>query len=305
MEIREFAEKVCAGTAEKLGPEYEVRVRERLKNNGVRLQGISIGKLGEKTVPLLYLEGLWGEYQKGRDMEDIINEVLERHADSLTMKPLDVERFDDFEYIKGRICFRLFGREHNGDFLKGVPYVEFLDMAVCFYYVAEADQGGVDKLLAVNNALMGLWGTDTDELFLLAAENTPRILPEVCQTLEQLITKMVWLDMGGKEDELPCHSFDGYPTRVLSNARRKYGAACILYPGLLERIAEKEQGSFYIIPSSVHETILVKDTGAESADKLKGMVYEVNREVLEPEDVLTDSLYYYDAAEKRIKIAVC
>lgn len=301
MEIREFAERVCAGVAEKLGQEYDVCVREVPKNNGVSLQGIAIGKKEEKVMPILYLEDLWGEYQEGRELEGIISEVLDRYVDSLSMELPDAERYNDFEKIKSGICFRLFGRENNEEFLKGVPYMEFLDMAVCFYYADEANQEGLNKLLTVNNALMERWGTDIDELFRLASENTPRIFPGECRPLEQLITKIMWPDMGGSEEELSSSLFEGSPMLVLCNDKRQYGAACILYPGVLEAVAENEKNGFYIIPSSVHEIILVRDTGEGTADRLKDMIHQVNREVVEPEDVLTDSLYYYDAVEKKVK----
>lgn len=300
MEIREFAEKVCTGTAEKLGPEYKVSVREMVKNNGVVLQGLVIEKQGERMVPVLHLEDLWEAYREGRSLEEIVNKVLDRYVDSLTMEPLEAEKFDDFEKIKGGICFRLFGRAGNEAFLKDLPYVEFLDMAVSFYYVDEADREGLNKLLTVSNGLMRRWGTDTEELLRLASENTPRIFPEEYLPIDQMIAKLMCPDLGG-EEELSGSAFEGSPLQILRNMHRQYGAACLLYPGLLERIAEKE-GSFYIIPSSVHETILIKDTGAASADRLKEMIYQVNREALEPEEVLTDSLYYYDAAEKKMKV---
>ncbi len=120
--------------------------------------------------------------------------------------------------------------------------------------------------------------------------------------MEQLITKLMWAELGRKEEDFPCIRLDGSPMQVLTNAKRLYGAACILYPGMLEEIARGWRGGFYIIPSSVHETILVQDREPVSPEKLKSMVYEVNREELEPEDILTDSLYYYDAVEKRVKI---
>lgn len=301
MEIREFAEKVCTGTAEKLGPEYKVCVNKVVKNNGVLLRGITIRKQEEKTVPVLYLEDLWEKYQEDGDLDDIINEVLDRHAESLPMDLPGVEKFCDFGKIRDGICFRLFGRAGNEAFLEDLPYVEFLDMAVCFYYVDEADREGLNKLLTVNNGLMKRWGTDTEELFRLASQNTPRIFPGECRALDQMIMKLMSLDMGGGEGKCPGFSFEGFPIQVLSNSQRYYGAACILYPGLLERTAERE-GSFYIIPSSIHEVILVEEEGVKSVDKMKEMVCQVNREVLEPEEVLTDSLYYYDAAEKKVKI---
>ena len=90
--------------------------------------------------------------------------------------------------------------------------------------------------------------------------------------------------------------------KVLSNDKKAYGAACMLYPGVLERLAEEEGSSLYIMPSSVHETILLADNGRLEPDELKKMISEVNRTQVAPEDVLSDNLYYYDFKDKRVKM---
>ena len=58
-------------------------------------------------------------------------------------------------------------------------------------------------------------------------------------------------------------------------------------------------GSFYLIPSSVHEFILIKDDGTPKAKDLNKMIKNVNETVLEPRDYLSDQCYHYDAKEKR------
>ena len=74
----------------------------------------------------------------------------------------------------------------------------------------------------------------------------------------------------------------------------------MLYPGVLEKLAAQE--NVYILPSSVHEVLLLADRGGERADELKNMIAEVNSTQVPPEEVLSDSLYYYDYSEKRVKI---
>ena len=90
--------------------------------------------------------------------------------------------------------------------------------------------------------------------------------------------------------------------KVLTNEKRTQGAACMLYPELLAQLAGKEERSFYIFPSSVHEVILMPDTGRGEAESFKQMIVEINDAQVAPEEVLSDSLYYYDLAEKRVKI---
>lgn len=91
--------------------------------------------------------------------------------------------------------------------------------------------------------------------------------------------------------------------KILSNARRVHGAACVLYPGVLERLAWKEGRDLYVIPSSVHEMILLPDIGAQQPMELKEIIREVNRTQVDPAEVLSDSLYRYSRAEGRLSIA--
>ena len=95
---------------------------------------------------------------------------------------------------------------------------------------------------------------------------------------------------------------DTVPMKVLTNDKRIQGAACVLYPGILEKISEESRKNLFVLPSSVHEVILLEDTGEENPEDLKRMIYEVNRTNVAAEEVLSDSLYYYDRKQKNLRI---
>ena len=80
---------------------------------------------------------------------------------------------------------------------------------------------------------------------------------------------------------------------ILTNSRKTYGACSILYPGMLEQLAERIGGDYYMIPSSVHEFLLVPAEREQDREELKKMIAEVNRTELPPEEVLSDHLYLY------------
>ena len=106
---------------------------------------------------------------------------------------------------------------------------------------------------------------------------------------------MVPQEYEGQEDGLQL------PMKVLSNRQQLNGAACMLYPGVLDQIAAQMGCGFYILPSSVHEVILLPDRGEEDPGSLKSMVVQVNRTQVPREDILTDSLYCFDPAQKAMK----
>ncbi|MBQ7925064.1 MAG: hypothetical protein IJ335_02090, partial [Lachnospiraceae bacterium] len=75
----------------------------------------------------------------------------------------------------------------------------------------------------------------------------------------------------------------------------------MLYPDFWDKLGMAWKGKFYILPSSVHEVILLKDDGEESPSKLQEMVREINQCEVDPTEVLSDSIYHYDIADKVIR----
>ena len=62
-------------------------------------------------------------------------------------------------------------------------------------------------------------------------------------------------------------------------------------------------GNFYVIPSSVHECLLVPENSRVSPEELCDMVSEVNRTVVSEDEVLSDSVYHCDA--KTLELTMC
>ena len=106
----------------------------------------------------------------------------------------------------------------------------------------------------------------------------------------------------GADGEETEGTFRGIPMKVLTNNKGIHGAACILYPGVLDSVAQEMGGGFFILPSSVHEVILLLDTGNEDSGELKKIISAVNTTQVAPEEVLSDTLYRYDRADKRVVI---
>lgn len=197
--------------------------------------------------------------------------------------------------------FRLVGRKGNEELLGDVPHKEFLDLAVCFHY---AYQGGPlgDGTILVHNSHMEMWDTSVEELYALARDNTPGLFPWECSTLEDILKEMDDRDTCGASAPKGSHPGE-VPMRVLSSRKRIYGAASVLYPGVLEKLALKWMRNLYILPSSIHEVILLEDTGAWKEGELREMIAHVNATAVAPEEVLSDSLYYYNFREDVIRIA--
>ena len=90
---------------------------------------------------------------------------------------------------------------------------------------------------------------------------------------------------------------------IVSNHQKVNGAAAILYPHILENLAGREESNLYVLPSSVHEVIILPETLVPDAEFLRGLVSEVNRTQLQAPEILSDNLYYYDRNEGKVRIA--
>lgn len=304
MEMKDFAEKVCKAMSEILGDGYEVRLQEVQKNNGVKLQGLLILAANQNVSPTIYLKPFWEAYEEGVTLSEIVRRIFQIYREDTPGESIDMSFFKDFEQVRDRICYRLINAKQNQDLLEKIPHVPFLDLAICFFYAYEGDALGSGTIL-IYHTHRNLWQTNVAELMKLAQNNTRNLFPWECSPMDELIEELM---KQGETSDQPLMAEEeqrflaAVPMRILSSDQRVYGAACILYPGVLEEISEKAEANLYILPSSVHEVILLPDSGNEDPQALKSMIYEVNRTQLEPEEVLSDNLYYFDRFEKNVRI---
>lgn len=302
MEIEEFAEKVCHAVRKELGRGYRVELKKVRKNNGVLLHGMLISSRRKNVVPTIYLDTFLEEYESGVFFSEIVRRLISIYRRDTPKGKIDMEFFRSFPEVKERICYRLIGTRGNEELLADVPYIEFLDLALCFYYAYQGDVLGEGSIL-VHNSHVELWDTCTAELLKLAQRNTPRLFPWECHSMSSVLKEILGEDVCGEREEVTGDDlFQEEPMWVLSNNRRVQGAVCMLYPGVLDEIAARWAKSIYVLPSSIHEVILLVDAEGEGAEALKKMIAQVNSTQVAPEEVLSDSLYYYDFVEKKVKI---
>lgn len=316
MNYSQFIIKVKEGLQERLGAEVKVESIHVPKNNGIVLQGITVRRPEEKVVPTIYMERFYEDYLEGRDMEDILEEFMELYEEQDTAQMPDFDFYQDYEKVKERLAVKLVNKKKNAAMLVEMPSRDYLDMAVTFYCLVDCPQKGTAAIL-IKNAHMEKWGVTVDELYEDALKNAETMLPGSIRTMEEMFSRLVleedipiWEWKGEEQEDFP--KLDGFvekrkavgsiPLLILTNSRRYLGAACILYRGLLGRFAEKIGKNLYILPSSIHEVILLPEDSVKKADNLIHMVREVNQTQLEPEEVLSDAVYYYDRQKKEISI---
>lgn len=279
-----------------VGEGIQICVQDTLKNNGIRRKGFLMQESGRNVNPTIYLEEYYQQYQTGAKLEDITEQIKELYQE-IQAKPLkgveeNPERLYDYEQIKDRIMFKIVNREKNDTFLKEVPYIAYLDLAVVFYVLLDVGEAGA-ATMPVSREHSRIWGIEDMELMEQARRNAARLLPAELRTMQSVINEI----LSGAPDDADTEEDFMY---VLSNQLRCLGAACMLYEGIPEMIGERLGENYFVIPSSIHEVIIIPESVGPEYSELNAMIREINATQVAEEEVLGESAYYYDRKKKRM-----
>lgn len=260
------------------------------KNNGLILEGIVIIAPNRNLSPTIYLNGFYEQYLNGREFEDIIENIADIYNKNLPDEDFDVECFTDWNRVKENIVFTLVNYERNSDLLSQVPHMKFLDLAIEFKFLLPTESSESATIL-IRNEHLDFWNVSLNELYEVAKVNTPEKLEAELKNILSLIPELLGEELQGIPEA---------PMYVLTNTKQLNGSACILYENVLKRFADKIDSDLYILPSSVHECILLPVDFRMSKAELKEMVESVNATQLAPEEFLSDNVYYYDRKNCKI-----
>ena len=269
----------------------QVEISVVKKNNGVSKAGLSIREDEHDVSPLLYLDDYYIHYQNSELLENIIRNIRADYDKKVQMAAVKIPNLQEFENIRGRVIYRLVNYEKNKEILEDCPHIRLYDLAVTFRWVARIDDVGVSTSLITNKQVKE-WGVSVNDLVLAARQNTPRLFPAQIIDMEEMLAGMV--------------SFILYPSTIpmyiLTNKQELNGASALLYGDILKDFANKKGADMYILPSSIHEVIMVPADRINDPTKLLSIVHDANTTVVSIGDVLSDSVYYYDRKKDQILV---
>ncbi|MCH5248492.1 MAG: hypothetical protein J1E98_01100 [Lachnospiraceae bacterium] len=286
-----------------LGENYSIEQCDVKKNNSQPHKALVICKNGDNMAPTIYIGGLIDEILIGeRTMNYAVDAIIKTYHETLP-KGFDISSLKDFNCVKDRIIFQIVNTSLNRELLEDSPSIPFLNLSVIFKVTLDSLYDGCYATMHIKSEHLELWGVTKDTVYKYAIKNTPRLFPaEIIQFAdifrEDCMKQGVSLPAGEiKADMLPMY--------ILSNKASRYGCSCINYKNVLADFAEELGDDIYIIPSSVHEAILLPVIEVcVGLSELKDMVYSVNRTVLDSEEFLSDNVYLYSRETKQITIAI-
>ena len=328
MDFLQFTKAVKKGLTDYFGKGTEINITPVRKNNGVILNGIIIMEKDSHIAPTIYLDDFYDEYRCGRALHDIVLKIIQLYERNRIESGCSMEFFKEYEKVRGKIYYKLVNAEKNKELLKEVPYVPYLDLAIIFYYDCSGELFGNAAIL-IKNSHLEMWKTDTCQIYRDAVVNTPKNNPYEIKAMEEVMKEMLVADMKEKlaqmtKKEMKTDSSvlseeyikqlaadvvtqmeqakEQTPMYVLSNTEHIHGATCSLSRELLEDFSKKICDNLYVLPSSVHEMIIIPAAFAGKASELKEMVEEINETQVEEEEVLSNSVYFFNRSTKKLEL---
>ncbi len=300
MTLNEFVEAVKEHIFDgrpEMAENHTVDVSKVTKNNGRVMNGLTIREADTNISPTIYLERYYDDFLNGASLSDITDELLEVYEENIVPQNISIDFFTDFEKAKDRIAMKVINAEKNADSLMSMPHYKFGDLAAIFQVQVDSSEFG-NAVVSVRDEHMSMWGVSTETLFEYAKANMEERHPIRIQSMLEVLRDL----MGGDVPEGIAPT-EGPQMYVMTNENKFNGAAAMIFTDKLETFAEEHGSNIYIIPSSIHECILLPDTGDMDVDQLETMVREVNGTQVPPEEVLSDNVYFYDKDVKTIYIA--
>ena len=274
-----------------------ISIQQVSKNNGIVLDGLTIMENDCNISPTLYLNYYYDSYSHGISFNDVYQSLLSDYHRHKPSQNIDPSFFTEFDNIRDKIAMKLIHYERNKELLEKVPHIRFLDLAIVFYCLIAMDFATGNATILIHHSHLKNWNITTTELFQIAKDNTQKILPEKLYDMNDVLYEL----SGRLTHPDPTVSRPSpYPMFVLTNETNLFGAACLLYKDLLKHFSEKSQTDFYILPSSIHEVILVPTLENDCYGELSDMVREVNDSQLMDDEILSTHAYYYSRRKNEI-----
>ena len=275
----------CRSTLYESG-EDDMKVEERKVNKAQRgvLNGVLFRKEGLECAPTFYIEDFYKAYRDGTSITDLSHEAVDTAIRSMGMAGFLAR--DSFEMLgdPGKLRVRMLNRGRNKEYLKGIPCLE---LGCGFVFIAEIGSGEYGAV--ITDALLKEYEMTVDELFDTAISNTAERFPAVLQDLGESVISDPGECRNLLDPETETAPAGAGPAFVLTNSRFFWGAGALFYPGVISRIS-KLLGDFYVLPSSVHEFILIA-VEDQDPQQLADLVRSANRSVVKDSEVLSDDLY--------------
>ena len=303
MDFEEFTGNILRAVSAKADGAFQVRKDEVVKNNNVKRTGISVVKEEAAVGLRVYLDGLYREYESGgMKFDEAVDEAYRLALEYGEDTPdADIPGFCRWETVHKDIYPKLVNAKQNKELLEKMPHRNFMDLAVVYYAVARDHAQEDIGTIPVHNGHMEMWGLEEENLYQTAMMNMRADGEAVFITLETMVKRIL---PGIALPEKGGNALRNTGMYILTNRRRRFGAAEILDKKTLRMVADKVGDGFTVLPSSLHESIVLPAREEAEYGRLADMVREVNDTQVDAEERLSYHVYVYSRDDEMLKIVV-
>lgn len=306
MNIEEFKNELLKTLSEKLGDDYRVFTRTNVKNNGVKIEGITASyKDGNTSMPIIYFEDSYSLYENGKETIDSLADYFISKIGSVEHGIKYLNLFNSIDNIKSNIRYKVINKSKNSEMLEEHPYVGLLDLAKIFV-IDNIDSNHDHFEVKINNSHLKALNISVDQLEKYADQNMLNNGKFKVINIEEFIrrktldnsdcsyTQKETFNVIDRKDDA------GMKMYTCTNAASSCGAEVLAYPEFLTELGEYMGGSYFVFPSSIHEIIVVPESDDFDTESATRMIRDINKNVVSEEDYLSDTLYYFDNKLKKL-----
>ena len=299
MDYESFKEQFVEDVKDRLyeqGAEVNVTVHEVNKLNE-SYEAITVTPEGSNIGVNIGIDKFYDAIENGRPYDEVVDKAVEVINNGISQRPdFDIDSLTDYSKMKETLAMEVVSAEANQEMLATVPHQNMEDMAVVYRFVLNSDDEGRASIL-VTNQMLETMGVTPEQLHADAMENAPQIRPAEIKGMSEVMAEMMGVEQAEMMGIFPVAPEDEQ-MYVATVPDKVHGAGVLAYQDFMDKAAERAGGDFFILPSSIHEVLIVPDNGKMNLKDLEAMVKDVNATQVAPADKLTDSVYHYDSKAK-------
>lgn len=313
MEYKEFINMILVRIKDILGEEADVCVHTIVKNNGLKYDGLTIRLLDDSISPVIYLNDYYTETADNQKINDIAYDIIAYYQFASSDNLDEIQLMEKYEAVKDKIIFKIINYDANKEMLEYIPHIKYLDLAAICYCnfkntalegeeVLQFNKETYNSTVNISNKFLEMWDISKTKLFDDAIKNTEEMMPLTIETIEDILMR----ELGDLSRSDFLELFDiipesiKVPMYVMSNTARQNGAASMFYKNAISDFSEACLEDLYIIPSSIHEIILVPRKRSITKECLLEAITDVNMTCVSEDEILSYNLYYYSRNDRRI-----
>lgn len=270
-------------------PDFDISKQEVSKLQGESYTGMAVRPENSEIGATLNLQDFYKALSFGMFLEDVMDSIERSVVSAVRHMPhYDARVLEDYDRMRDALTVDLVPVAGNEEKLAQIPHKNVEDMALVYRFEEESSVYGSASIL-VTNEMLAVYDITADQLHEDAMKAAVQNRPAKLHNMNDVMRDM----MGDMSGIVPMN--EPSPLWVATVEGGQNGAGVIQYPGFLDQAAEALGGDFYVLPSSVHEVLLVADDGSMELGYLEEMVRSVNETEVSPAERLSDNVYHYDS----------